>query len=446
MTAMRWRGSAWSAGSLVALCSLAACSDGRIAGGVGSETTNGTLGARVLRADSTPACGVEVTLSPDVFGADTSSRIVSDTTDAMGWFEIPAPAAGNWILEAREGTGWAVAKSWNPAFAATSMVLDSTGAIAVAPGSSIRGLMRKPTTRLPDGTEVLEGVPSGSWPVRTRERIRSVTVVPRSIVDASNSDVPDRAIPDTVLARQFLATQEIDLSGGFDTIFLRKEGRPRGLSLQGVDLDTIRGLRHLQFLDTLAIGSTGMSSLPEGIEALGLLQGLYFGWNGNPSCSVDVSIAASSPILRSLVVNGAVLVGTKTAWNARRLRKLDLRGGGLSEVPLAVFRSDSLRTLKLASNQLATWPKDHGGLERLEELDVSDNRFETLSERFGRIPFTKGSVARNLLRSLPASLLARADVGWFDVSGNKLCGVDSATKAWLDARSGSNWQASQVCP
>ena len=43
-------------------------------------------------------------------------------------------------------------------------------------------------------------------------------------------------------------------------------------------------------------------------------------------------------------------------------------------------------------------------------------------------------------------LLARTDIGWFDVAGNKLCLVDSATKAWLDARSGSNWQASQVCP
>lgn len=446
MTSSRQLALAAFAGGCVVAGMFTACSDGRIAGGVGSETTNGTLAARVLHADSTPATGIEVRLSPDVFGADTSSQILSDTTDAQGWYRIPAPLSGNWVVEAREGAGWAAANAWNPGIAPSQLILDSTGAIVVARGSRIRGLVRKAVAYLHDGAEVFEGLPKGSWIVQTPEQTKSVTVVPRSIVDASKPGSPDRILPDSSLALQFLANQEIDLSGGIDTLFLRKEGRIRGLSLQGTRIDTLRGLRHLQFLDTLAIGSTGLNSLPDGIEALGLLQGLHFGWNGNPSCTVDLSVAASSPRLRSLVVNGAAIVDTTASWNARQLRKLDLRGVKLSKVPMAVFRLDSLRVLKLGSNSLAAWPESHGGLGRLDELDVSDNQLDSLGEQFGRIPFTQGSVARNLLRSLPASLLARTDIGWFDVVGNKLCGVDSVTKAWLDARSGSNWQASQVCP
>jgi hypothetical protein len=74
---------------------LASCEADRTAG-TGSQTGNSVVAGRLLRADSLPAKGVEVSLTPASWG---SPRALTQWTDSLGRYRFEAVDAGLWTLQ-----------------------------------------------------------------------------------------------------------------------------------------------------------------------------------------------------------------------------------------------------------------------------------------------------------------------------------------------------------
>jgi internalin A len=69
---------------------------------------------------------------------------------------------------------------------------------------------------------------------------------------------------------------------------------------------------------------------------------------------------------------------TKAIKEASRTGELNLRGKGLTELPLEVCELVNLRSLSLSDNELAALPSEIGRLIELKSLEVSNNRLKSL--------------------------------------------------------------------
>jgi hypothetical protein len=101
--------------------------------------------------------------------------------------------------------------------------------------------------------------------------------------------------------------------------------------------------------------------------------------------------------------------------------RLDLRGCGLSELPVEVLQlADTLEVLDLSGNALSTLPEGLARLTRLHTLFASGNRYTVLPAVLGRLPAldTLGFKA-NHIAEVPADALAPT-LRWLILTDNRI--------------------------
>ena len=127
-------------------------------------------------------------------------------------------------------------------------------------------------------------------------------------------------------------------------------------------------------LETLNLGRTRITSIPDGIEALINLEELS--WAGNDDFDEDSGEQTASFDADSV----SKLVSLP------KLTHLDLSDNGLNEIPAAIFSMTNLIDLDLGGNKLQVLPNDISWLINLQSLDLRDNKIATISRE---IEFSK---------------------------------------------------------
>ncbi len=106
---------------------------------------------------------------------------------------------------------------------------------------------------------------------------------------------------------------------------------------------------------------------------------------------------------------------------AMRVRALLLRGVGLTALPEVVGGLEFLEDLEVSWNKLGALPAGVGGLKRLTTLACSDNLLAALPESIGQLESLEGlDLSSNRLESLPESLGDLANLGSLKLGGNRL--------------------------
>ncbi|SHN08585.1 serine/threonine protein kinase [Rhizobacter sp. OV335] len=106
--------------------------------------------------------------------------------------------------------------------------------------------------------------------------------------------------------------------------------------------------------------------------------------------------------------------------------RLDLRGGGLTELPAEVLMlADTLEVLDVSGNALSSLPDGLARLTRLHTLFASSNRFTALPPVLGRLPVldTMGFKA-NQIAEVPAAALAPT-LRWLILTDNRIAALPS---------------------
>lgn len=133
------------------LASLLGCGSDRTAG-TGSQTGNSVIAGRILRADSTPAAGVAITLAPATWTAEsTSIRVKAIATDSTGTFHFEDVQTGLWRLEAH-GSEAAIVRTMRLQAGRDSVLPDLIGR---HPGNLVVEVHLDDTLR--DGTLIVAG-------------------------------------------------------------------------------------------------------------------------------------------------------------------------------------------------------------------------------------------------------------------------------------------------
>lgn len=106
-----------------------------------------------------------------------------------------------------------------------------------------------------------------------------------------------------------------------------------------------------------------------------------------------------------------------------KLKSLDIGNTGLQFMFPNIGMMSDLEVIKVNDNMMASFPSTTiGNLEKLRELDLSNNE----------------------LIELPQSLVNCHNLSSINVSGNRLCSMDSAISAWLDSTV-ADWRNNQRC-
>lgn len=89
----------------------------------------------------------------------------------------------------------------------------------------------------------------------------------------------------------------------------------------------------------------------------------------------------------------------------KQVRKLNLSGQGLSEIPADVFQYTNLTKLVLSRNSIKKIPKEISALKKLEVLDLTYNELESLPAPVFKLPKLRVlAVGHNKIKKFPAQL------------------------------------------
>lgn len=91
--------------------------------------------------------------------------------------------------------------------------------------------------------------------------------------------------------------------------------------------------------------------------------------------------------------------------SVKQVRKLNLSGQNLTEIPAYVFEHTNLKKLVLSRNALSRIPKEIAKLKKLEVLDLTYNKLDTLPAPVFKLPKLRVlAVGHNNLKKFPAQL------------------------------------------
>jgi len=108
-------------------------------------------------------------------------------------------------------------------------------------------------------------------------------------------------------------------------------------------------------------------------------------------------------------------------WDLDRLEFLNLAENRLTALPETIGRLFQLRKLVLSRNELAALPESIGSLARLVTLDVTENRLAALPERIGGLAALQNlSIESNQLLLLPERIGDLSQLASLDLTGNRL--------------------------
>lgn len=90
----------------------------------------------------------------------------------------------------------------------------------------------------------------------------------------------------------------------------------------------------------------------------------------------------------------------------KQVKKLNLSGLGLKEIPSYVFQYTNLKKLVLSRNEIVRIPKEIALLRKLEVLDLSYNKIQTLPAPVFRLPKLRViSIGHNRIKRFPSQLI-----------------------------------------
>jgi Leucine-rich repeat (LRR) protein len=105
----------------------------------------------------------------------------------------------------------------------------------------------------------------------------------------------------------------------------------------------------------------------------------------------------------------------------KQLQTLDLSNNHLTALPESLGQLGQLQTLNLSSNQLTALPNSLRQLTQLQSLDLAGNHLTALPETLGRLTQLRVlSVSNNELTTLPESLCRLTELQSLDLSDNQL--------------------------
>ncbi len=111
--------------------------------------------------------------------------------------------------------------------------------------------------------------------------------------------------------------------------------------------------------------------------------------------------------------------------NANEITAVDLRGRGLREIPDWVFtKTRHIIALDLAKNEITSIPGAVGSLERLEILNLFDNRINEVNDNIRHATRLKEiRMSKNELRAIPAAFYSLTDLEYLSLSNNRIASV-----------------------
>lgn len=424
-----------------ALCALGCGPGDRLAGG-GSDIGNGSSVAGLARTiDGLPARGALVRLRPAAYlsplpaGAPKASAegdTLADTrADSAGRFAFARILPGEYRIEVADtarGQGTIVAcavDSGGKPVALPESRLAATADLILrapegaAPGSAgyvrIPGLERLARVAAGESLRV-EGLPAGEYVLDVASKDpafaawsgRKVSLRAGEATELDPDRVPcaDRACDSLALAG-FLAANGI--------------AEPIGRFIKGTDridevvlnelpfkyhFKTMAGLARLSALRVFKVEGPFLadSNMVPLFDALAKHDSL---WLLSLSWSKDSGFTSLPPSIGKL----------------RNLRHLYILGDSLKSVPAEIGQLTKLEFISMQFNQIAALP-DWPGLTLLRELQVPHNE----------------------LRALPAYLFNLPAMEKIDIADNRLCALNAAERAWIEARNGFGGPEGQRCP
>ena len=351
-----------------------------VAGGFGSETTNGiTVSGVVISQDGTPVEDVDIFIRTENFLKDTSDtqavRVPDIITTSTGTFAIDSVDTGNYFIEVNDGSRNAVLVKCNIyAFTPGTINLDT---IQLQPSAGFYGIVDRENIPISEnvyiqiygidrvqfvntsGEFVFGGLPAGTHIIRAISsnpahgilEADTITVDPAENRDAGTFLLPFEFWRDTVVVRQVLDVNGLINIPVSEVVVIGKEGRVVDLKLKGRNIKT----------------------LPPGIGEL-------------------------------------------------RLRFIRLHENEIDSLPEEMGKMLSLVHLMLRNNRIEYIPESFGNLTHLEHLDLSGNK----------------------LALLPESIVNLTNLDFLSVIHNRLHSVPPPIKIWLDTYSfEKNWQELQ---
>ena len=351
-----------------------------VAGGFGSETTNGvTVSGVVISQDGTPAAGVDIFIRSENFLKDTSyaqtERVPDAVTNSTGSFIIDSVDTGSYLIEINyEYRDAVLVKCYINTFIPGKVNLDT---IQLQPSAGFYGIVDRENIPISENVYIqiygidrvrlvdtsgefgFGGLPAGTHIIRAISgnpsygilEADTVTVDPAENRNAGTFLLPFEFWRDTVVVRTILDTNGLVTTPVSEVVSIGKHGRVFDIKL------------------------------------------------------TNQSISILPPTVGEL-----------------RLRKLLLGSNVLDSLPDEIGKILSLKHLILQKNQLVYIPESIGNLTHLEHLDISGNKLTTL----------------------PESIVNLTNLSFLTVIHNKLHSVPPPIKIWLDTYSfEKNWQELQ---
>lgn len=351
-----------------------------VAGGFGSETTNGvTVSGVVVSKDGAPAANVDVFIRPESFLKDTSDfqieRVPDAVTNSTGGFIIDSVDTGSYFIEINHEYRDAVLVKCNiNTFIPGAVNLDT---IQLQPSAGFYGMVDRENITISENVYIqIYGIDRVQLVDTSGEFIFSGMPAGTHIIRAISSN-PSHGILDA------------------DTIIVDPaENRDAGTFLLPFEFwrDTVVVRR---ILDTNGLVTTPVSEV--------------------------VSIGKQGRVFDLNLTNRSISILPPTVGELR-LHKLRLGSNVLDSLPDKIGKIQSLKHLVLQRNQLVYIPESFGNLTHLEHLDISGNKLTTL----------------------PESIVNLTNLNFLTVIHNKLHSVPPPIKIWLDTYSfEKNWQELQ---
>ncbi|MBD3418556.1 MAG: hypothetical protein GF398_00415 [Chitinivibrionales bacterium] len=178
--------------------------------------------------------------------------------------------------------------------------------------------------------------------------------------------------------------------------------------------------------------------------------------------------ATVEEFIRRNSLAGAGVDDIATANAAGRVLALRASGLGVSVLPASVGRLLQLGELDVANNKLDSLPPQLGRLARLQYFDASKNILTGVPVEIGnltrlqelrlhhnaltQVPASVGNLtnlkkcylSENDIDTLPDEIINLTNLSVFSISNNKLCAVPVAVEHWLDAND-PDWSTNQHC-
>jgi hypothetical protein len=428
--------------ALAAFACLACDNGARVAGG-GSDIGNGNaIAGTALRGDGSPAAGLTARLRPAGYlaalpvgapkAAAANDSIADARLDDQGRFAFPGIKPGDYrieILDSSASQGVLVDCHRDSAGAELRLAparLAATGALRVLPpyGAGveavgyvrIKGIER--IARLHSGSDlIIPGLAAGAYEVVTASRDSAMaTVNGRVDLPAGDSALlmsPTRGCGDRVC----------------DSLALSAFFRDNGIQEP--------------------IGRFIASSQPSRITEL-ILNGFASGYHFKTMAGLERLTA-----MKVFKVEGPFLADSNMAPLFDALAGMDSlwllslcwsKDSGFTAIPPGIGKLRNVRQLFLLGDSLKALPAEIGDMHKLEFISLQFNQIRELPAWSDFPVLYELQVPHNELRALPAAMFSWPALNKIDIADNHLCSLDSAQRAWVEARNGYGGPEGQRCP